>query len=192
MATLDEALAIALDLHTAGRTDEAETLYGRILDAVPDEPNALHLYGLLCAQGGRLDQAADLLGRAVALRAGQPEYRANLAALHQARGNPAAAAQEYRAALRLCPDSAALAFPLAAAARQAGTAGSPWRPTAAPPSSSPTSPSRWPRPESCCATRNGQARPCPPCAAPSGCVPTMERRGITSAWRSSGSGTLRR
>ncbi|TWA74453.1 Flp pilus assembly protein TadD [Azospirillum brasilense] len=123
MATLDEALAIALDLHTAGRTEEAETLYERILDAVPDEPNALHLYGLLCAQGGRLEQAADLLGRAVALRPGQPEYRANLAALHQARGNPAAAAEEYRAALRLCPDSAALAFPLAGAARQAGDGG---------------------------------------------------------------------
>ncbi|QCO16647.1 hypothetical protein D3869_15155 (plasmid) [Azospirillum brasilense] len=123
MATLDEALAIALDLHTAGRTEEAETLYGRILDAVPDEPNALHLYGLLCAQGGRLEQAAGLLERAVALRPGLPDYRANLATLHQARGNPAAAAAEYRAALRLCPDSAALAFPLAGAARQAGDSG---------------------------------------------------------------------
>ncbi|MGR0188454.1 tetratricopeptide repeat protein [Azospirillum aestuarii] len=123
MATLDEALAIALDLHTAGRTEEAETLYGRILDAVPDEPNALHLYGLLCAQGGRLEQAAELLGRAVALRPGLPEYRANLAMLHQARGDPAAAAEEYRAALCLCPDSAALAFPLAGAARQAGQGG---------------------------------------------------------------------
>ncbi|WP_114861018.1 tetratricopeptide repeat protein [Azospirillum brasilense] len=123
MATLDEALGIALDLHTAGRTEEAETLYGRILDAVPDEPNALHLYGLLCAQGGRLEQAADLLGRAVALRPGQPEYRANLATLHQARGNPAAAVAEYRTALRLCPDSAALAFPLAGVARQAGDSG---------------------------------------------------------------------
>nr|WP_246654017.1 tetratricopeptide repeat protein [Azospirillum formosense] len=117
---MDEALAIALDLHTAGRTEEAEALYGRILDAVPDEPNALHLYGLLCAQCGRLEQAADLLGRAVTLRPGQPEYRANLAMLHQARGNPAAAAEQYRTALRLCPDSAALAFPLAGAARQVG------------------------------------------------------------------------
>ncbi|OYD81316.1 tetratricopeptide repeat protein [Azospirillum brasilense] len=123
MATLDEALAIALDLHTAGRTEEAETLYGRILDAVPDEPNALHLYGLLCAQGGRLEQAAGLLAQAVALRPGLPEYRANLATLHQARGNPAAATEEYRAALRLCPDSAALAFRLAGAARQAGQGG---------------------------------------------------------------------
>ncbi|AWJ87453.1 hypothetical protein TSH58p_29180 (plasmid) [Azospirillum sp. TSH58] len=123
MATLDEALAIALDLHTAGRTEEAETLYGRILDAVPDEPNALHLYGLLCAQGGRLEQASGLLEKAVALRPGLPEYRANLAMLHQARGNPAAAAEEYRAALHLCPDSAALAFPLAGAARQAGQGG---------------------------------------------------------------------
>lgn len=123
MATLDEALAIALDLHTAGRTEEAEALYGRILDAVPDEPNALHLYGLLCAQGGRLEQAVELLGRAVALRPGLPDYRANLAMLHQARGDPAAAAEEYRAALCLCPDSAALAFPLAGAARQAGQGG---------------------------------------------------------------------
>ncbi|CAO3378200.1 tetratricopeptide repeat protein [Azospirillum argentinense] len=123
MATLDEALAIALDLHTAGRTEEAETLYGRILDAVPDEPNALHLYGLLCAQGGRLEQATGLLEKAVALRPGLPDYRANLAMLHQARGNPAAAAQEYRAALGLRPDSAALAFPLAGAARQAGDGG---------------------------------------------------------------------
>ena len=122
MATLDEALAIALDLHTAGRTEEAETLYGRILDAVPDEPNALHLYGLLCAQSGRLEQAAGLLGRAVALRPGLAEYRANLAMLHQARGNPAAAADEYRAALALCPDSAALAFPLAGAAREVSRA----------------------------------------------------------------------
>nr|WP_246472667.1 tetratricopeptide repeat protein [Azospirillum tabaci] len=120
---MDEALATALDLHTAGRTEEAETLYGRILDAVPDEPNALHLYGLLCAQGGRFEQAAGLLGRAVALRPGLPEYRANLAKLHQARGNPAAATEEYRAALCLCPDSAALAFPLAGAARQAGQGG---------------------------------------------------------------------
>ncbi|KAA0684098.1 tetratricopeptide repeat protein [Roseomonas genomospecies 6] len=123
MATLDEALAIALDLHTAGRTEEAETLYGRILDAVPDEPNALHLYGLLCAQSGRLEQAAGLLVKAVALRPGLAEYRANLAMLHQARGNPAAAADEYRAALALCPDSAALAFPLAGTARQAGDGG---------------------------------------------------------------------
>lgn len=123
MATLDEALAIALDLHTAGRTEEAETLYGRILDAVPDEPNALHLYGLLCAQSGRLEQAAGLLVKAVALRPGLAEYRANLAMLHQARGNPAAAADEYRAALALCPDSAALAFPLAGAAREAGNGG---------------------------------------------------------------------
>ena len=123
MATLEEALAIALDLHTTGRMEEAEVLYGRILDAVPDEPNALHLYGLLCAQGGRLDQAAGLLEKAVALRPGLAEYRANLAMLHQARGNPAAAAEEYRSALTLCPDSAALAFPLAGTARQAGHSG---------------------------------------------------------------------
>ncbi len=119
-ATLQDALAMALDLHESGRTGEAEVLYGRILDAVPDEPNALHLYGLLCAQGGRLGEAAALIGKAVSVRPDVAEYRANLAKLHQVRGNPGAAAEDYRAALALCPDSAALAFPLAQLDQQGG------------------------------------------------------------------------
>ncbi|WP_448206556.1 tetratricopeptide repeat protein [Azospirillum sp. sgz302134] len=120
MATLDEALALALDLHTAGRLEEAEELYVRILDAVPEEPNALHLHGLLCAQGQRLDEAVALIGKAVAVRPDVAEYRANLAKLHQARGDLSAAADEYCAALALCPDSAALSFPLAQLDRRCG------------------------------------------------------------------------
>jgi len=119
-ATLQDALALALDLHETGRTGEAEVLYGRILDAVPDEPNALHLYGLLCAQSGRLEEATALIGKAVSARPDVAEYRANLAKLHQVRGNPDAAAEEYRAALALCPDSAALAVSLAQLDQQGG------------------------------------------------------------------------
>lgn len=50
MATVEEALGIALDLHQGGRLDEAETLYRRILDAVPDQGDARHLLGVLRAQ----------------------------------------------------------------------------------------------------------------------------------------------
>lgn len=57
MATVEEALLLAVDHHTAGRIAEAETLYGRILDAVPDQPDALHLLGVLSAQSGYPDRA---------------------------------------------------------------------------------------------------------------------------------------
>ncbi len=58
MATVSEALSIALDHHIAGRVAEAETLYGRILEAVPGHPDASHLMGLLLAQTGRVAAAA--------------------------------------------------------------------------------------------------------------------------------------
>lgn len=49
LATASEALSTALDLHMSGRQAEAETLYRRILDAAPDQSDALHLLGLLLA-----------------------------------------------------------------------------------------------------------------------------------------------
>lgn len=120
MASLEQALSLALDHHLAGRAAEAETLYGRILDAVPDHPDTLHLYGLLCAQSGRFDPALDLLGRAVAQRPGNAEYRANLAKVHRAAGRTESAAAEYREALKLAPAAAEVSFVLAHLERDLG------------------------------------------------------------------------
>lgn len=64
MASLSEALSIALDHYFAGRKDEAGEIAGRILDAVPDHPRALHLAGVVAGERGALDEAAAFLTRA--------------------------------------------------------------------------------------------------------------------------------
>lgn len=102
MATVDEALAIALDLQLAGRRDEAWELYGRILDAVPDEANALHLSGLLAAQAGHGAAAERRLRLAVASAPEVADYALNLAKMLRAQGRGEAAAA-FRRALALAP-----------------------------------------------------------------------------------------
>ena len=79
-------LAAALQQHQAGRLAEAETLYGRILRAQPDQPDALHLLGVLAHQSGRHAAAVELIGRAVAHNPNAAGYHSNLGVALQALG----------------------------------------------------------------------------------------------------------
>lgn len=103
MATLDEALALAVDHHAAGRLPEAEALYRRIVDAVPGQPDALHLLGVLHGQTGRAEAGIPLISAALAARPDTPECHANLGGLLRATGRLDAAVAAYRRALSLAP-----------------------------------------------------------------------------------------
>jgi len=120
MATVREALALALDHHLAGRLAEADTLYGRILEVDADNPDALHLHGVLCAQTGRLTQAVALLRRAVRGNPAVPDYHVNLANALRAGGAAGEAADAYAAALALVPERADAGFGHAASLVEAG------------------------------------------------------------------------
>ncbi|MDQ2106099.1 tetratricopeptide repeat protein, partial [Azospirillum isscasi] len=117
MATVSEALSIALDHHIAGRVAEAETLYGRILEAVPGHPDASHLMGLLLAQTGRTAAALGHLDAAVAGDPSSATYHLNRGKVQDALGRTAAAAASWLAVLRLQPDHAEAAERLAPALR---------------------------------------------------------------------------
>lgn len=96
MATIDEALAIALADHRAGRVSEAAALYRRILDADPNNLNALHLLGMAEWQAGRPATCLELIGRALQLNPGWIEARVNRAIILGNAGRPAEAAAEWR------------------------------------------------------------------------------------------------
>ena len=54
----EDSFAAALKLHQAGRIDEAERIYVRILDAHPMSPHVLHYLGVCCYQRGNHEAAA--------------------------------------------------------------------------------------------------------------------------------------
>lgn len=75
---LGRARAAAITAHQGGRLEEAEADYRRILRSHPHDCHTLSLYGALCAQTGRLDQARALLGNSLALDDDQPLAHNNL------------------------------------------------------------------------------------------------------------------
>jgi tetratricopeptide (TPR) repeat protein len=76
MATLADALA----LHRAGKFEEAGALYDRVLQVHPEQPDALHLRGVVHMQRGELREAVRLIGKAIVLRPGDAAFYSNLAA----------------------------------------------------------------------------------------------------------------
>jgi len=98
MATVSEAILLAFDLHAAGRLDEAETLYDRILDADPEHPDALHLSGILLGQTGRLHDGLARVAKAIARRPDSAEFHINHGNLLRAAGRADAAIDAYRQA----------------------------------------------------------------------------------------------
>jgi predicted O-linked N-acetylglucosamine transferase (SPINDLY family) len=106
MATLSEALAIALRHYQAGRLAAAEQLCRQILGVDPDRPDALNLLGLVAYRSGRYGVAVDYIGRALALRPQAAGYHLNLGAAHAALQQFDEAAACYRQALEIQPNLA--------------------------------------------------------------------------------------
>ena len=69
----------ALSLHEAGRLDEAEDLYRRILETAPEQPDVLNLLGLVAQSKGLQDEAVSLFCRAIAQKPQEAAFRYNLA-----------------------------------------------------------------------------------------------------------------
>jgi tetratricopeptide (TPR) repeat protein len=98
-------LRAAMEHHQAGRLPQAEALYRQILQAAPNNPDALHLLGLIAHQAGKIEIAVDLISRAIRINPSGPMYY-NLGVALQARGEMDAAVESYRKALALMPDYA--------------------------------------------------------------------------------------
>jgi tetratricopeptide (TPR) repeat protein len=101
---MQDLLAAAIEMHHAGRLDQAARLYEQLLNQEPHNADALHLLGVLSHQLGENTRAVDLMGRAVTLRPDDPAFHANLAEAYRALGQQDRAADCCRAALRLRPD----------------------------------------------------------------------------------------
>lgn len=103
---LDQVLKRAIRHHRAGEWDKATAVYRDILGAIPDQPNALHLSGLLAYQKGETECAVELLARAVVVAPDNAEAHFHLGVVWQALERPGEAADAYRRAIEADPGNA--------------------------------------------------------------------------------------
>jgi protein O-GlcNAc transferase len=100
---VDATLSEALDHHRAGRPVDAHRLYKRVLAEHPDEPDALHLLGMLTFESGNAAAARELIGRAIAARPNVVDYHLNLARVCRGGGFTDAAIGALRHAIEINP-----------------------------------------------------------------------------------------
>ncbi len=105
-ATVQPLLNQAVDLHVRGNLDAAKSLYLQLLALAPQHPDALHLLGVIATQKQEHQAAADLIGRAIALRSDKPAYHYNHAIAMTGLGLLDAALASYDQAIAIKPDYA--------------------------------------------------------------------------------------
>jgi predicted O-linked N-acetylglucosamine transferase (SPINDLY family) len=104
--TIQDALQLAIGHQQAGRLAEAEGIYRQVLAANPQQPDALHLLGMLAFQVGKFGVAHDLIRQALAVRPGTAEYLDNLSRALTALGRADEAIVTLREMLAIRPDAA--------------------------------------------------------------------------------------
>lgn len=65
---------MGLSYHQAGHLSQAEAVYRQILRAVPNQPDALHLLGMVANQAGQNEFAVELIGKAIGINPVGPMY----------------------------------------------------------------------------------------------------------------------
>jgi predicted O-linked N-acetylglucosamine transferase (SPINDLY family) len=101
--TPSEVFNLALGLHKSGQLAEAERLYRQILAQNPNQPQVLHMLGVLAHQAGQNAAAEGLIRRAIALQPTVPAYHGNLGKVLGAQGRLDEAIAAYRHVVTVQP-----------------------------------------------------------------------------------------
>ena len=99
--TVANELQRAFAMKQAGQLDAAAALCADLAQRFRNEPDVLHLFGLIRKQQGRGDEALELLKKSVAAAPARANFHANLANLFAALGQLPDAEKSYRQALGL-------------------------------------------------------------------------------------------
>jgi Flp pilus assembly protein TadD len=104
VATVAEALALAVQYHQSGALPQAEQLYRQILEVAPQQVEVYMHLATLYRQRGQLDEAVASLQGALRVRPDSFASQTNLGTLFSERGQMDEAIACYQAALRINPN----------------------------------------------------------------------------------------
>ena len=118
--SIDQAVRFAMELHKTGKVEQAEGLYGDILAAVPDQPDALHYLGILHFQRGEIDKAEESIRQSLKIAPDYVDAHNNLGNIYMEEGRLADAERCYRRTIVLAPDHVGAHSNLASVLRAQG------------------------------------------------------------------------
>ena len=101
--SIADALALAIRLHRSANLDAAEMIYRRVLEAVPDQPDALNFLGVLTHQRSDSATAVELIRHSIAIDPSLPDRHVNLGNILAECGQLDKAAEAYRQAIACSP-----------------------------------------------------------------------------------------
>ncbi|RUX07983.1 MAG: sulfotransferase family protein [Mesorhizobium sp.] len=110
----------ALQMHQAGRRQEAEAIYRQVLARQPKHAAAAHFLGLLLHQTGRSEEGMDFLEQSVQLQPTNPDFLNNLGTVMRDLGRVTAAIDFFRGAVDLRPEQLAARDNLGSSLKQIG------------------------------------------------------------------------
>lgn len=101
--SIADAIALGVQQHRAGNLDDARTIYRRVLEIVPNHPDALHFLGMLRYHDNDREAGLALIHRALSLAPNYADAHANLGNLLLRRGQLDEAEAHLRKAMELTP-----------------------------------------------------------------------------------------
>ncbi len=106
MEDISEILKAAIRNHQAGNLQEAEQLYGRVIEENPGHPLALHSLGIVAHQRGQNDVAVGLIAKVISSNPQIPHFRNTHGLVLEAIGRIDEAIRSYEKAISPDPDYA--------------------------------------------------------------------------------------
>jgi len=103
MATISEALAIAIQHHEGGRLQAAEQIYRQILEVEPSQPDALHNLGVLAHQVGKHEVAIEYIGKAIGVHGTNATFYVSLGNVYRALQRTTDSIACYQRAIHVAP-----------------------------------------------------------------------------------------
>jgi len=104
--TIEQSISLALQHQIEGRLPQAEEIYQRILLSEPNQPDALHLLGMIAHQVGKNDIAVDLITKALIVKPEFAQAHNNLGNVFKELSQLHEAAASYQKALAIVPNYA--------------------------------------------------------------------------------------